>query len=73
MPKITIGIPVYNRGSKLRDLLENLRQRTSPEIDHKIVVVDDSGRTEHQNIVADVCDEYGVTAMVARDGLRRLE
>lgn len=63
MPKITIGIPVYNRGSKLRDLLENLRQRTSPEIDHKIVVVDDSGRTEHQNIVADVCDEYGVTAL----------
>jgi GT2 family glycosyltransferase len=63
MARVTIGIPVYNRGSRLGDLLENLQQRTPSEIDHKIVVVDDSGRSEHRDIVENVCDEYGVTVL----------
>lgn len=61
MAKVTIGIPVYNRGEKLSDLLENLRQRTSREIDHEIVVVDDSGRSEHRRVVATTCSKYGVS------------
>lgn len=64
MPKITVGIPVYNRGEKLGDLLENLRQRTPKEIDHEIVVVDDSGRQEHRALVAKACIRYGVRLIV---------
>jgi len=60
MAKITIGIPVYNRGERLGDLLENLRQRTSKEIDHEIVVVDDSGKPQHRDVVAAICSKYDV-------------
>lgn len=59
MPKVTIGIPVYNRGERLGDLLENLRQRTSKEISHEIVVVDDSGNQKHRDIVSMICEKYG--------------
>jgi len=61
MAKITVGIPVYNRGERLGDLLENLRQRTPKEISHEIVVVDDSGKPKHRDIVAAVCSKYGVS------------
>jgi len=61
MPKVTVGIPVYNRGERLGDLLENLRQRTPKEISHEIVVVDDSGRSEHQAVVSATCSKYGVS------------
>jgi GT2 family glycosyltransferase len=61
MAKVTVGIPVYNRGARLGDLLENLRQRTPKEIDHEIVVVDDSGRPAHQHVVSAACAKYGAT------------
>lgn len=61
MAKVTIGIPVYNRAAQLHDLLENLRQRTSKEIDYEIVVVDDSGRPEHRGVVSAACAKYGAS------------
>lgn len=60
MAYVTIGIPVYNRGLHLPDLLTNLRQRTSADVDHEIVVVDDSGRPQHRDIVAAACKKFGV-------------
>jgi GT2 family glycosyltransferase len=60
MARVTIGIPVYNRGPKLKDLLENLRQRTPKTIDYEIVVVDDSGKPRHQELVAATCGKFGV-------------
>ena len=61
MAKITVGIPVYNRGSALVNLLQNLRQRTPADIDYEIVVVDDSGRPQHREIVLGACRQYGAT------------
>lgn len=58
MAKVTIGIPVYNRGARLVDLLQNLRQRTSKDIEHEIVVVDDSGKDYHRKIVQEACQKY---------------
>jgi len=59
MPTVTIGIPVYNRGASLGDLLRNLRQRTPTDVDHEIVVVDDSGKSYHQKVVREACGQYG--------------
>jgi GT2 family glycosyltransferase len=62
MPKkVTVGIPVYNRGARLADLLENIRQRTSNEFEYEIVVVDDSGNQGHQGVVKKSCSRYGAT------------
>ena len=58
MARVTIGIPVYNRGAQLWQLLENLRQRTPDNIDHDIVVVDDSGRSAHRDVVMKACAKY---------------
>lgn len=69
MARVTIGIPVYNRGAQLHALLENLRQRTPLDIDHEIVVVDDSGRREHQSLVSETCSRYGAR-FVCHDGNR---
>lgn len=60
MARVIIGIPVYNRGANLPDLLENLRQRTSKDVDHQIFVVDDSGRPQHRDLVAAACSKYNV-------------
>lgn len=61
MARVTVGIPTYNRGEQLGDLLENLRQRTSKDIDYEIVVVDDSGRSKHRDVVSAMCAKYGVS------------
>lgn len=61
MPKVTIGIPVYNRGAALVNLLQNLRQRTPQDIDHEIIVVDDSGRPAHRQLTLAACRQYGAT------------
>ena len=55
MALVTIGIPVYNRGASLENLLCNLHQRTLVNIDHEIVVVDDSGKDYHRKIVGETC------------------
>lgn len=60
MAYVTIGIPVYNRGLELPNLLENLRQRTSTDVNHEIVVVDDSGKPKHRDIVAAACKKFDV-------------
>ena len=59
MARVTVGIPVYNRGESLWQLLENLRQRTPGDIDHEVVVVDDSGRGAHRDVVRETCRKYG--------------
>jgi GT2 family glycosyltransferase len=59
MARVTIGIPVYNRGASLVNLLQNLRQRTPVTIDYEIIVVDDSGKQPHRNITKDACRSYG--------------
>lgn len=59
MTYVTIGIPVYNRGIYLKDLLRNLRQRTPTDIDYEIVVVDDSGRDAHRAAVQATCWREG--------------
>lgn len=61
MALVTIGIPVYNRGAALVNLLQNLRQRTPSDIDHEIVVVDDSGRPAHRQLTRGACQQYGAT------------
>jgi hypothetical protein len=61
MPRVTIGIPVYNRGANLVDLLQNLRQRTLADISHEIVVVDDSGKPAHREIVLAACRRFDAT------------
>lgn len=61
MPQVTVGIPVYNRGAALVNLLKNLRQRTPQDIDYEIIVVDDSGRPAHRKLTASACKEYGAT------------
>ncbi len=58
MPQVTIGIPVYNRGASLVDLLRNLRQRTTVDVNYEIVVVDDSGKDYHQKVVREACARY---------------
>jgi len=58
MALVTVGIPVYNRGAHLHDLLRNLRQRTMVDIDHEIVVVDDSGKDHHRKTVMEACKKY---------------
>jgi len=64
MPKVTIGIPVYNRGASLPDLLKNLRQRTRTDIDHEIVVVDDSGKDYHRKVTREACAQYAVRLII---------
>lgn len=61
MAKVTIGIPVYNRGAALVNLLQNLRQRTPADIDHEIIVVDDSGLPEHRKLTLSACQAFGAT------------
>lgn len=56
---VAIGIPTYNGVLRVKALLKNLRQRLDPQLDVDLVVVDDSGRQEHQNAVKQVCQEYG--------------
>lgn len=64
MALVTIGIPVYNRGTALVNLLQNLRQRTPTDIDFEIVVVDDSGRPAHRELTRSACRQYGATLVV---------
>jgi GT2 family glycosyltransferase len=59
MARVTIGIPVYNRGPRLKDLLENIRQRTPRDIDYQVVVVDDSGKPQHRELVSATCAKFG--------------
>ncbi len=56
---VMVGVPTYNGWKRVEALLENLRQRTF-DIPHEIVVCDDSGRPEHQELVAAVCKRAGV-------------
>lgn len=62
MPGVTIGIPTYNAAkgecTRLEGLLINLRQRTSADIPHEIVVCDDSGLSGHQQKVEALCRKY---------------
>lgn len=64
MPQVTIGIPVYNRGASLPDLLRNIRQRTSISTSHEIVVVDDSGKDYHQKVVREACSRYDAKLII---------
>jgi GT2 family glycosyltransferase len=64
MAQVTIGIPVYNRGASLPDLLRNIRQRTSITTSHEIVVVDDSGKDYHQKVVREACSRYDAKLVI---------
>jgi GT2 family glycosyltransferase len=64
MAQVTIGIPVYNRGASLPDLLRNIRQRTSIADSHEIVVVDDSGKDYHQKVVREACSRYDAKLII---------
>lgn len=54
-----VGIPTYNGWRRVDGLLQNLRQRTPPEIHHTLVVCDDSGREEHRRFVRQICEKWG--------------
>lgn len=54
-----VGIPTYNGWRRVDGLLQNLRQRTPPEVRHTLVVCDDSGRDEHRRLVRQVCEKWG--------------
>lgn len=54
-----IFIPTYNGAHRVRDLLQNVRQRTGTNVPYEIVVCDDSGKTEHQERVRRICADYG--------------
>lgn len=56
---ITIGIPTYNGWQRVENMLNNLKQRTEPNIAHDIVICDDSGRKDHQDKVRAICQRYG--------------
>jgi glycosyl transferase family 2 len=60
-PGAMVGIPTYNGHRRVLDLLENLRQRTSPAVPHTIVVCDDSGKDAHRSQVREACLRYGAT------------
>lgn len=64
MAQVTIGIPVYNRGASLPDLLRNIRQRTSIADSYEIVVVDDSGKDYHQKVVREACSRYDAKLVI---------
>jgi len=57
--KFLIGIPTYNGWRRVDALLNNLRQRTPADIQHTIVVCDDSGKDEHRNRVRSICQRWG--------------
>ncbi len=69
MARVTIGIPVYNRGSKLKDLLENIRQRTPRDIDYQVVVVDDSGKPQHRELVSSACVKFGARLILHKTNM----
>jgi GT2 family glycosyltransferase len=54
-----IFIPTYNGAHRVRDLLQNLRQRTSASYPFEIVVCDDSGKQAHQESVRRICADHG--------------
>ena len=56
---VAVGIPSYNGWRRVRDLLENLRQRTGLAVPHDIIVCDDSGKPEHRDRVKEACREFG--------------
>lgn len=56
---VSIGIPTYNGFTRVDQLLENIRQRTESDIKYQIIVLDDSGRKEHQEKVQSICNKYG--------------
>ena len=60
--RILVGIPTYNGADDLLPTcLEAIKMRSCSDIEYTLVVVDDSGRTEHQKKTKAVCDKYGAT------------
>ena len=54
-----VAIPTYNGWRRVKNLLENLRQRTGLTVPHDVVVCDDSGKHDHRELVKKICQEYG--------------
>lgn len=59
-PPITIGVPSYSGGADLLPwCLQGIRDRTGDAIPYDLVVVDDSGKEEHQELTRAAADRFG--------------
>ncbi len=63
MTKVIVGIPTYNGFQRVDWLLNSIWLRSNDEDrkilqDSKIVICDDSGKKEHQNLTRNVVDKW---------------
>lgn len=57
MPELLIGIPTFNSPKRLDYVLSALKPRIQ-NVDYRVVVCDDSGKIENQNLTKKVIDKY---------------
>ncbi|WP_278235747.1 glycosyltransferase [Isoptericola sp. AK164] len=60
-PEISVVIPTYNRSSLLRHTLDSLRRQTLAPDRFEVVVVDDGGSDDSEDVVRSFADDLDVT------------
>lgn len=58
MVKVLVGIPTYNGAHRVDWLLHSISMRTGKDVEYKIVVCDDSGKSDHQEKTRSVVNKW---------------